>query len=241
MGERAIVSWSGGKDSALALYELRGSYDVAALVTTVTEDYDRISMHGVRTELLRRQAAALGLPLDVVSIPARCSNAIYEERMRAALARWREQGVSAVICGDIFLEDVRRYREERLFTGTSLHGVFPLWGRPTRDLAARFLGAGFRAVLCCVDTRVCPLAWAGRAFDEALLADLPPGADPCAENGEFHTFVFDGPIFSEPVRFTLGEAVLRDERFGYRDLLPAGEGYAAGEKSAENAKNAGVK
>jgi uncharacterized protein (TIGR00290 family) len=219
VAERAIVSWSGGKDSALALSDLRETHDIAALVTTVTEDYDRISMHGVRTELLRRQAAALGLPLDIVSIPARCTNAVYEERMHAALGRWREQGVRAVICGDIFLEDVRRYREERLFR-EGLYGVFPLWGQPTQALASRFLAAGFRAVLCCVDTHICPLHWAGRAFDERLLAELPPGADPCAENGEFHTFVFDGPLFREPVRFTLGETVLRDERFGYCDLVP---------------------
>jgi uncharacterized protein (TIGR00290 family) len=223
VAEPALVSWSGGKDSALALYELRRTYDVAALLTTVTEEYDRISMHGVRTALLRAQAEALGLPLDVVGIPPRCSNATYEERLHAALGRWREQGVRAVICGDIFLEDVRRYREERLFR-EGLRGVFPLWGRPTAELARHFLGLGFRAVLCCVDTRVCPLAWAGRDYDEALLAELPPDADPCAENGEFHTFVHAGPLFRRPVPFTRGERVLRDGRFGYCDLLPTAAG-----------------
>jgi uncharacterized protein (TIGR00290 family) len=218
--EKAVVSWSGGKDSALALSEARLDYEITALVTTVTADYDRVSMHGVRTCLLVEQAEALGLPLDTVPISQASTNAEYEERMRSALARHRAAGVSAVICGDIFLEDVRKYREERLFTG-GLRGVFPLWQRPSAELARRFLALGFRAVLCCVDTCVLSAEFAGRLYDADLLAELPPGVDPCGENGEFHSFVFDGPGFTRPVGYTLGERMLRDGRFAYCDLLPA--------------------
>jgi uncharacterized protein (TIGR00290 family) len=219
MRERVVVSWSGGKDSALALHAIAADCEVAALLTTVTEGYDRVSMHGVRTALLEQQAGALGCPLEMVPIPAACGNDDYEARMRAALVRHRDAGVTAVVCGDIFLEDVRRYREERLFT-VGLQGRFPLWGRDSRELARGFLALGFRAVLCCVDTRALGLDFAGRDYDEALLAKLPPGADPCGENGEFHTFVHDGPGFARPVSFTPGERVLRDGRFGYCDLLP---------------------
>lgn len=219
MREKAIVSWSGGKDSALALYEVAADYDIVALLTTVTSGYDRISIHGVRTELLEKQAAALNYPLDPVLIPPRCSNDEYEKRMRTALARHRTAGVTKVICGDIFLEDVRRYREERLF-GNELSGVFPLWQRDSRELAERFLHLDFRAVLCCIDTHVLDARFAGRIYDESLLAEIPPTVDPCGENGEFHTFVFAGPNFTQAVPYTLGEYVLREERFGYRDLLP---------------------
>jgi uncharacterized protein (TIGR00290 family) len=220
MREKAIVSWSGGKDSALALYEAAAEYDIVALLTTVTSDYDRISMHGVRTPLLRQQAAALGYPLEQVAIPPRCVNDEYESRMRASLTHFRSAGVSRVLCGDIFLEDVRRYREERLLS-EGLTGVFPLWQRDSRELALRFIRLGFRAVLCCIDTQVLDERFAGRVYDECLLADLPAHVDPCGENGEFHTFVFAGPSFTRPVPYTLGEYVLRDGRFGYRDLLPA--------------------
>jgi uncharacterized protein (TIGR00290 family) len=219
MRERVIVSWSGGKDSALALYEVAGEYDIVALLTTVTSGYDRISMHGVRTSLLEQQAAALGFPLEMVPIPPHCVNDEYEVRMGAALARYRAAGVSRVVCGDIFLEDVRRYREERLLRD-GLTGVFPLWQRDSHDLARRFIELGFRAVLCCVDTQAIDESFAGRVYDEALLAELPPTADPCGENGEFHTFVFDGPSFARSLPYTLGEYTLRDGRFGYRDLFP---------------------
>jgi uncharacterized protein (TIGR00290 family) len=218
MRERVLVSWSGGKDSALAWHALSGDFD-GALLTTVTEEYDRISMHGVRVELLRRQADALGLPLLTVSIPPRCTNEVYEERMRTALAAQREAGVRRVICGDIFLTDVRRYREERLFRD-GLSGLFPIWGVDSRELAERFISLEFRAVLCCVDTQALDASFAGRFFDRALLADLPPGADPCGENGEFHTFVVDGPGFARPVPVRLGERTLREDRFAYVDLLP---------------------
>jgi uncharacterized protein (TIGR00290 family) len=218
MREKAIVSWSGGKDSALALYEVAAEYDIVALLTTVTSGYDRISMHGVRTVLLEQQAAVLGYPLEQVRISPKCGNEEYESGMRAALERHRAAGVSRVICGDIFLEDVRRYREERLFLN-GLTGVFPLWQRDSRELAHHFLRLGFRAVLCCIDTRVLDGRFAGRVYDETLLAELPATVDPCGENGEFHTFVFAGPNFAQPIPYILGEYTLREGRFGYRDLL----------------------
>lgn len=219
MREKAIVSWSGGKDSALALYEVAAEYEVVALLTTVTSGYDRVSMHGVRTRLLEQQAAALNYPLDPVLIPPRCTNDEYEDRMRETLGRHRVAGVSRVICGDIFLEDVRRYREERLLGG-GFTGVFPLWKRDSRALAHRFIELGFRAVLCCIDTHVLEERFAGRVYDETLLAEFPATVDPCGENGEFHTFVFAGPNFARPVPYALGEYTLREKRFGYRDLLP---------------------
>jgi uncharacterized protein (TIGR00290 family) len=217
---KAVVSWSGGKDSALALHAARHECEVVALLTTVTAGYQRVSMHGVRTALLEQQAAALGYPVEQVAIPPACSNAEYEAAMRAALVRYEAAGVTSVICGDIFLEDVRRYREEKLFTA-GLKGRFPLWGEEPRALADRFLALGFRAVLCCVDTRALAPAFAGRLYDADLLRELPPGVDPCGENGEFHTFVFDGPPFARPVAYRAGECVLRDDRFYYCDLLPA--------------------
>lgn len=219
MREKAVVLWSGGKDCALALYEAAADYDIVGLLTTVTSGYDRISMHGVRTQLLEQQAAALGYPLEQVLIPSRCGNDEYEERMREALGRYRAAGVSRVLCGDIFLEDVRRYREERLFR-EGLTGLFPLWHRNSLELADRFIHLGFRAVLCCVDTQVLDGRFAGRVYDATLLSELPAAIDPCGENGEFHTFVFAGPNFARPVPYTLGEYVLREGRFGYRDLLP---------------------
>lgn len=221
----AVVLWSGGKDSALALQLAARELDVRGLLTTVTEGYERISMHGVRVALLERQAAALGYPLEVVRIPACCANSDYEERMGAALDRQRRAGVRRVVCGDLFLEDVRRYREDRLF-GAGLEGVYPLWGWPTPALAREVIAQGYRAVLCCVDTRVLGLEYAGRLYDEQLLADLPAGVDPAGERGEMHTFVFDGPTFRHGVPFRVGERVLRDERFGYVELLPEDPGGA---------------
>jgi uncharacterized protein (TIGR00290 family) len=219
MREKAIISWSGGKDSALALHETQGRFEVVALLTTVTAGYDRVSVHGVRTALLERQARALGHPIDTVVISQNCCNDEYEAKMGSALERHRGAGVTAVICGDIFLEDVRRYREEKLF-GAGLRGVFPLWKHDTTELAHRFLGLGFRAVLCCVDTQVLDAGLAGRLYDRTLLAELPKTVDPCGENGEFHSFVFDGPNMSTAVEHRLGESIVRDQRFCYRDLLP---------------------
>ncbi len=225
MAEPVVVSWSGGKDSAFALYEVLKSreYEVAVLLTTVTEEYDRISIHGVRSVLLERQAASLNLPLRVVYIPKDCTNAEYESRMVEALMPLAWEGVRTVVAGDIFLADVREYRE-RLLAGVGMRGVFPLWAKDTARLARSFMGSGFRAVTSCVDSHVLDFAFVGRVFDEEFLADLPPGADPCGENGEFHSFVFDGPLFKEKVNCALGEVVLRDARFYYCDLLPADAG-----------------
>ena len=218
MSAKGIVLWSGGKDSALALHEARQQLEVVALVTTVTEAYDRISMHGVRTALLERQAHSLGLPVEKVLIPAPCCNADYESRMLVALEKFRTQGVSSVVCGDIFLQEVRAYREN-LLARAGLAGVFPLWDRDSHGLAHHFLALGFRAVLCCVDSQALSTDFAGRSYDETLLADLPSGADPCGERGEFHTFVWDGPDFAQPVSHQTGARVLRDGRFWYCDLL----------------------
>lgn len=219
MKEKAIVSWSGGKDSALALLEAQWDYEIVALLTTVTEVYDRISVHGVRISLLEQQARSLNCALDKVVISPACSNDEYEARMRAGLDKYRKAGVLSVVCGDIFLEDVRRYREERLFTD-GLKGVFPLWGRDTTEMAHHFITLGFRAVLCCVDTTVLAADFAGRLYDRETLAQLPPTVDPCGENGEFHSFVFDGPNMASRVGHRVGERVLRDNRFCFCDLLP---------------------
>jgi uncharacterized protein (TIGR00290 family) len=218
-----LMSWSGGKDSALALREIRSDarFDVRALLTTVTEGYDRISMHGVRRVLLEAQAAALGVPLHVVEIPQACTNDDYARRMEAALRVHREQGVRDVVFGDIFLEDVRRYREENL-AGVGMQAHFPLWGRGTTALAREFVTDGFRAVTVCVDGEQLDRRYLGRMLDAEFFAELPPGADPCGENGEFHTFVSDGPEFRCAVGYTLGDEVLREGRFWYRDLLLAG-------------------
>jgi uncharacterized protein (TIGR00290 family) len=218
MKPKALISWSGGKDCTLALWHTREQYDIAALLTTVTREFDRISMHGVRVELLRRQAASIGIPLWIVEIPHPCTNAIYEQAMHRAWTDARRQGIEHVICGDLFLEDVRRYREDRLFGPQAC--VFPLWHRPTHEVARDFIALGFRAALCCVDTQALPGDFAGRDFAE-VLGDLPAGVDPCGENGEFHTFVHAGPIFQTPIEIARGEVVLRERRFSYCDLVPA--------------------
>ncbi len=220
--ERVVLLWSGGKDSALALHEMRraGEYEVAALLTTVTEEYDRVSMHGVRRSLLERQAASVGLPLTQVPIPRNCSNDEYATRMARACEELKGMGLRTAASGDIFLEDVRRYREGQL-AEAGMRGVFPLWGRDSAQLARTFVAEGFAAVTVCVDAHALDAEWAGRIFDEAFLADLPPGVDPCGENGEFHTFVYDGPLFTERIAWVRGDVVLRDDRFYYCDLLPA--------------------
>jgi uncharacterized protein (TIGR00290 family) len=217
--ERVVLSWSGGKDSALALSELRraGTYEVVGLLTTVTREYDRVSIHGVRRTLLEAQAQATGLPLTVVEISAGAPNGEYEARMGEALERFREEGVRTVAFGDLFLEEIRRYREERL-APVGMKAVFPLWGRDTGELAREFVERGFRAVLACVDSQQLDGAFAGRVFDARLLAELPLSVDPCGENGEFHTFVHAGPILSRPITIRPGEIVCRDQRFHFCDL-----------------------
>lgn len=218
--EPILLSWSGGKDSAFALDALRrsGQYDILALLTTVTEGYDRISMHGVRRELLHRQARSAGLALEEVWITRQATNEEYESQLLALLTRYKARGVRRVAFGDLFLEDIRRYREKNL-SKVDMEGLFPLWGLPTGELARDFVARGFAARLVCVDTAQLDGAFAGRSFDGAFLADLPASVDPCGEKGEFHTFVSDGPVFAEPVTYKTGEKVLRGP-FAYCDLLP---------------------
>jgi uncharacterized protein (TIGR00290 family) len=219
--EKTILSWSGGKDSALALYEVQMSRDceIVALLTTITEGYDRSSMHGIRRSLIEQQADVVGVPLEKVPLSRVSSNEEYESRMREILERYKARGVSSVVFGDIFLEDVRRYREDKL-ASIGMKGVFPLWGKETAGLARTFLGLGFKAVITCVDSEQMDPSHAGRAFDEQMLTSLPTSVDPCGENGEFHSFVHDGPIFRHPILFSKGEVVLREERFAYCDLIP---------------------
>jgi uncharacterized protein (TIGR00290 family) len=222
--EPVVLSWSGGKDSSLALDALRrdGGVDVVGLMTSVTRGYDRISIHGVRRELLEAQAAALGLPLFEVTLDPAATNESYESAFHAGVERVRaaHPTLRRIAFGDLFLEDVRAYRE-RLLAEAGLAALFPLWGRPTAALAEEFVARGYRAHLVCVDTTQLAGEFAGAALDATLLAALPPEVDPCGERGEFHTFVFDGPIFARPVPVTVGEVVLRDGRFAYCDLLPA--------------------
>jgi uncharacterized protein (TIGR00290 family) len=217
---RTVVSWSSGKDSAFALREVRraGNRDVVGLLTTLTKTFGRVSMHGVREELLDRQAEAAGLPLVKVEIPFPCPNEIYERAMTGALARLRAEGVEVVVFGDLFLEEIRQYRESRM-KGTGLRAEFPLWGWPTPDLAKAMIASGLTATLVCVDPRQLPAEFAGRRFDAKFLRELPPGVDPCGERGEFHTFVTDGPMFARPVRVRPGPIVERDG-FVFADLLP---------------------
>jgi uncharacterized protein (TIGR00290 family) len=219
MRPRAWMSWSSGKDSAHALAEVRrqAELDVVGLVTTVTATYDRVAMHAVRRTLLERQAAALGLPLAVVELPSPCTNEIYEARFAAALEQAKSHGITHVVFGDLFLADVRAYRERQLAT----HGlvpVFPLWQRETRELAHDMVASGLRARLTCVDPRCLDRSFAGRVFDDALLADLPASVDPCGERGEFHTFVTHSPLFAAPIAVELGEVVER-EGFVFADLV----------------------
>ncbi len=218
---KALVSWSSGKDSAWALHLLRqqNEYEIVGLLTTVSEAFDRVAMHAVRRRLLEAQADAVGLPLWHVPLPSPCSNQQYEAAMTAVIARARSEDITAVAFGDLFLADIRAYRERQL-SGTGLNPLFPLWLRPTAVLAEEMISAGVRAFLTCVDSRQLSPDFAGRPFDRALLRDLPTAADPCGENGEFHTFVFDGPMLRHDVPVHVGEVVTRDG-FVFADLEPA--------------------
>lgn len=217
-----VLSWSGGKDSSLALQALEADPEVAvvALLTSVTAGYDRISIHGVRRALLDAQAAALGRPLVVITLPPACSNVDYEAAFQQGLATIRKcfPAVVEIAFGDLYLEDVRAYREQAL-RDSGFTPRFPLWGSPTAVLAERFVRDGFVAHLVCVDTQQLDASFAGRRYDSALLADLPSTVDPCGEGGEFHTFVSDGPIFAQPISYQVGPVVIRDERFAFCDLL----------------------
>jgi uncharacterized protein (TIGR00290 family) len=217
--KRVLLSWSSGKDSAWTLYALRRdpTIELCGLLTTVNTEFDRVAMHGVRRTVLEAQAAAAGLPLWVVPLPWPCSNEIYEERMAEVCRRAVDEKINAVAFGDLFLEDVRAYREKNLGP-TGLEPLFPLWKIPTDGLARTMIAGGLRARISCVDTEKLPASFAGREFDEELLHDFPPGIDPCAERGEFHTCVYAGPMFSAPLPIQTGEIVTRD-RFTFADFL----------------------
>lgn len=221
MPRNTLLSWSSGKDSAWALHVLRQNpeFTVTGLFCTVNAAFDRVAMHGVRRELLQRQAEAVGLPLQVLEIPWPCSNEDYAAVMSAFVDQARRDGVECFAFGDLFLEDIRRYREERL-SGTGIAPVFPLWGIPTAELAQTMVDNGLQARVTCLDPRQLPPVFAGRAFDAEFLRDLPPGVDPCGENGEFHTFAHAGPMFRQPVPLTMGETVERDG-FVFTDLVPS--------------------
>jgi uncharacterized protein (TIGR00290 family) len=218
---KALISWSSGKDSAFALHEVRraGEFDVVGALTTVTETFGRVSIHGVRQEILHAQLDAAGLPARIVPIPYPCPNEIYEARMGEAVARASREGISHIVFGDLFLADIRSYREQKL-AGTGITPLFPLWQRPTLALAHAMIESGLEAWLATVDLKKLPAEFAARKFDLQLLADLPEGIDPCGENGEFHTCVVAGPIFSRRLAVAAGERVERDG-YGYCDLVMA--------------------
>ena len=221
MKEKVILSWSGGKDSAMALYALlkSGRYEVVSLLTTVSEQYKRISHHGVRVELLEQQAAALGIYLHKLYLPgANCSFEDYEAIMKKAMLEYKNKGILTVAFGDVFLQDLREYRERNL-AKVGMKAIFPNWHRDTSELFQEFVGLGFKAYLTCVDNEKLGKDFAGRTIDTDLIHDLPDGVDPCGENGEFHTYVYDGPIFQRPVEVTVGQVVLRDVRY-FADLIP---------------------
>ncbi len=221
MSEKILFTWSGGKDSALALHELRqaNNCEIVCLLTTVTQGYDRISMHGVRNELLERQAKSLGLPLRKIEISQGASNEEYQTKMGCELEAFKAQGVTKVAFGDIFLEDLRDYRVEKL-KQVGLEAIFPIWKRDTKELAKSFIDNGFKTVITCIDSQLLERKFAGMDFDDEFLSELPEKIDPCGENGEFHSFAYDGPIFSNPINFKKGEVQLRAERFYYCDLIP---------------------
>ncbi len=220
---KALISWSSGKDSAFSLHEIRraGEFEVVGALTTVTETFERVSIHGVRQQILQAQCAAAGLPLVIVPIPYPCPNEIYEARMGEAVADAVRGGVTHMIFGDLFLADIRAYREAKL-AGTGITPLFPLWDRPTLPLAQAMIASGMEAYLATVDLKKLPAEFAGRKFDAQLLADLPEGIDPCGENGEFHTCVVAGPMFSRRLAMTPGERVERDG-YAYCDLVMEAE------------------
>jgi uncharacterized protein (TIGR00290 family) len=218
---KAWMSWSSGKDSAWALHVIRerGEFEIVALLTTVNTSYGRVAMHAVRESLLEVQAQAVGLPLVKVPIPSPCPNSTYEQVIAEAMQRARAEGIRHVAFGDLFLEDIRKYREEKL-TACGMQPLFPIWRKDTPQLAKEMVDAGLRAYLTCVDPKKLEASFAGRTFDSALLADLPPEVDPCGENGEFHTYACAGPMFRAPISVEVGEVVERDG-FVFRDLMPS--------------------
>ncbi len=237
--KKAIFNWSGGKDSALCLFHCLNDKDIEIkyLLTSLNEEYNRISMHGVRKELLQLQAENIGIKLKEIYLPGLASLEIYDEVMKKAFTEFKEEGIEYSIFGDIFLEDLRKYREDKL-TEVQMKGLFPLWKRPSTEIIKEFIGLGFKTVIVCVNEKYLDQAFAGRVIDEDFLNDLPGNVDPCGENGEFHTFVFDGPIFKKKIDYELGKIVHRkyktesgsiddygndkkkpDTSFWYRDIL----------------------
>jgi uncharacterized protein (TIGR00290 family) len=221
MGKKVILTWSGGKDSALALHNLQNDkeYQLVGLLTTITDDYDRVSMHGIRRALLEQQAKSLGLLLDEVFIPKKALNETYEKKMQDILEKYRRNGIDLVAFGDIFFEEVRSYRENNL-EKLGMKGLFPLWKKDSKELASSFLDLGFHAIITCVDSHFLNGQFVGRQYDKDFLSDLPSSIDPCGENGEFHSFVYDGPVFKKEIPYKKGDIVLRENRFYYCDLVP---------------------
>ena len=221
MKEKVVLAWSGGKDSAMALHALleSGDYEIVSLLTTICEQYGRISHHGVRVELLKQQAEALGINLHEVYLPgADCSMEVYEAAMAKLMLEYKDKGILTVAFGDIFLQDLREYRQRNL-AKVGMTAIFPIWHRDTTEIVRTFIDLGFRAYLTCVDGEKLGRAFAGRPINSDLIGDLPDGVDPCGENGEFHSFVYDGPIFRRPVDLSVGRVVLRDIRY-FADLVP---------------------
>ncbi|MGB6681163.1 MAG: diphthine--ammonia ligase [Candidatus Bathyarchaeia archaeon] len=218
--EKILVSWSSGKDSALSLYEIvkDGKFEISALLTVITEDYDRVSMHGIRRIMLERQVEYLGYFLEKIFIPKNASDEEYTSPMVSTLQKYLLHGIRSIVFGDIFLEDVRKYREENL-SKIGMTALFPLWKKDTFQLAKQFIKLGFKSVITCVDSKSLSKDFVGRMFDKGFLSALPPNVDPMGENGEFHSFVFDGPLFESRVQFELGDIVLRDGRFYFCDLM----------------------
>ncbi len=221
MAEKVIFSWSGGKDSALTLYEIqmKKKYEIKSLLTVITNEYNRISMHGVRHFLLEQQVRSLNIPLEIVYIKRNEQNDEYEEKMMSILLEYKKMGVSSVIFGDIFLEDVKKYRRKNL-SKIKMKGIFPLWKKNSLEVVNKFIDLGFKAIVTCVDKKYLDKSYIGRNLDRDFLSDLPSDVDPSGENGEYHTFVYDGPIFKDKISFNKGKIVLREDRFYYCDLIP---------------------
>ena len=222
MVEKVVLCWSSGKDSMLALYEtLKSGIDVLALLTTVNQECNNVNVHGIQSTLLEKQAKSLGFHLEEIFMPKGVTNQDYEKEFLTILRSYRNHGVTSVVFGDIFLEDVKKFRED-LLAKIGMHGIYPLWKRDTRFLAEHFIDLGFKAVVTVVDSTVLSKEFSGREYDKQFLAELPRGVDPCGENGEFHTFVYNGPILTKPVTFVRGEVDLREDRFWYASLTPRG-------------------
>ena len=221
MKEKIVLSWSGGKDCALTLYELLKTekYEIISLLTTITEDYNRISMHGVRNILLQQQVESLGFSIEKILLSKKSSNEEYEANMHKVLNKFLKENEFSVSFGDIFLEDLRKYREDKLSL-LGIKGIFPLWKKDTLDLANKFIDLGFKAIITCVDSEFLEKKFVGREFNQQFLSELPLNVDPCGENGEFHSFVYNGPIFKKKIEFSRGDVVFRENRFYYCDLCP---------------------